>query len=59
MTKRFQVGDLVISHAKTLWGVPVGKPALVIAVNDIGHVMLKAGTREWGDHIRNCKKVPE
>ena len=59
MTKPIQVGDLVISHSKTLFKVPVGRPALVIAVNDIGHVMLKVGTREWWDHRKNCEKVPE
>ncbi len=59
MTKRFQVGDLVISHTKTLARAMVGRPALVIAVNDIGHVMLKVGTREWWDHSRWCEKVSE
>ena len=59
MTKRIKVGDLVISRTKTLWRVPVGRPALVIAMNDIGNLRLKVGAREWWDHRKDCEKVPE
>ena len=59
MKASIQVGDLVISHTKTLTRAMVGRPALVIAVNDIGHVMLKVGTREWWDHRKDCEKVSE
>ena len=61
MTKPIKVGDLVISHTKTLWqgAAAVGRPALVIAMNDIGNLRLKVGSREWWDHRRDCEKVPE
>ena len=59
MTKRFQVGDLVISHTKTLARAMVGRPALVIAMNDMGNIRLKVGVHEWWDHSKWCEKVPE
>ena len=57
MTKRFQVGDLVISHTKTLARAMVGRPALVIAMNYMGNLRLKVGTREWWDDCGDCEKV--
>ena len=59
MTKRFQVGDLVISHTKTLARAMVGRPALVIAMNDMGNIRLKVGVHEWWDIREDCEKVPE
>ena len=71
MTKRFQVGDLVISHTKTLARAMVGRPALVIDTSiplaDAGsihahvrqHLRLKVGEVEWWDHSRWCEKVSE
>jgi hypothetical protein len=62
MTKRFQVGDLVISHTKTLTRAMVGRPALVIrtARSDYSFsVRLKVGSREWWDKTEDCEKVPE
>ena len=62
MTKRFQVGDLVISHTKTLARAMVGRPALVIETGeglDEQHLRLKVGEVEWWDHSRWCEKVPE
>ena len=63
MTKRFQVGDLVISHTKTLARAMVGRPALVIdtsiALRGSQHLRLKVGEVEWWDHSRWCEKVSE
>ena len=59
MTKRFQVGDLVISHTKTLARAMVGRPALVIDVNVVGDLRLKVGAREWWDNRDDCEKVSE
>ena len=57
MTAAIKVGDLVISHTKSLWRVPVGRPALVIAMNDMGNIRLKVGAHEWWDIREDCEKV--
>ena len=57
MTEDIKVGDLVISHTKSLWRVPVGRPALVIAMNDMGNIRLKVGAHEWWDIREDCEKV--
>jgi len=59
MTKPIQVGDLVISHTKTLARAMVGRPALVIDVNVVGDLRLKVGAREWWDNRDDCEKVRE
>ena len=61
MTKPIQVGDLVISHTKTLARAMVGRPALVIEViAEVGdQIRLKVGAREWWDHCDDCEKVRE
>jgi hypothetical protein len=63
MTKRFQVGDLVISHTKTLARAMVGRPALVIdtsiTIPGHQHLRLKVGEVEWWDHSKDCEKVSE
>jgi hypothetical protein len=69
MTKRFQVGALVISHTKTL-AMPYdehvsGRPALVIDTRRTGYphwwqsLRLKVGDIEWWDAARFYEKVPE
>ena len=63
MTEDIKVGDLVISHTKTLARAMVGRPALVIdtsiALRGSQHLRLKVGEVEWWDHSRCCEKVPE
>ena len=59
MTKPIQVGDLVISHAKTLARAKIGRPALVIDVNVVGDLRLKVGAREWWDNRDDCEKVSD
>ena len=59
MTKAIQVGDLVISHTKTLARAMVGRPALVIDVNVVGDLRLKVGAHEWWDNRDDCEKVRE
>jgi hypothetical protein len=62
-TQYLEVGDLVISHTKTLARAKPGRPALVIAtsMNPSGsqQVRLKVGEVEWWDWARRCEKVPE
>jgi hypothetical protein len=63
MTKPIQVGDLVISHAKTLARAKIGRPALVIdalpVTGNADYIRLKVGTREWWDKREDCEKVSE
>jgi hypothetical protein len=59
MVSIYRVGDLVISHTKTLARAMVGRPALVIAMNDMGNIRLKVGAHEWWDIREDCEKVSE
>jgi hypothetical protein len=75
MTRRFQVGDLVISRAKAKIGRPVlvnpnvfVRPALVIGIGKPSpfglptagrFLRLKAGEAEWWASARFCEKVSE
>ena len=59
MTKRFQVGDLVISHTKTLARAMVGRPALVIDTGVFRLLRLKVGEVEWWEEPDDCEKVSE
>jgi len=60
MVSIYRVGDLVISHTKTLARAKPGRPALVIDTSgDPGrqHLRLKVGGVEWWDLARCCKKL--
>ena len=68
MTRRFQVGDLVISRAKTHPKAKIGRPALVIGIGKPSPfglptanrlLRLKVGKVEWWDVAKDCEKVPE
>jgi len=61
MTKRFQVGDLVLARsASAARRAAVDMPALVIRTTlGGGRVRLKVGSREWWDNPNDCEKVSE
>jgi hypothetical protein len=59
MKASIKVGDLVISHTKTLARAMVGRPALVIDIIALGNLRLKVGKVEWWDHRLCCEKVSE